>query len=417
MNILIISNVFPPGFIGGYELGASEIASALAALGHEVKVLSTDYFTDDHATIHELSIERTLESMMLSHDWPDQVDRQRKSVYINYSNIRRVGSVIRRFRPEVCLVFNAQGLGVLGLIHFLADCGIPSILYLMDNIFSGLQTESADFHVFRLLMGQLDWSKVRIIAMSQKVMDEVTRTIPAIPQNVTIVPGWIHSHHIDFITSPIDAEGPVRFVFSSRVAPHKGTEMIVSAAESLAARRVPFVIDVFGLGWVAQFVQQVKSKNLDTHIHYRGGLGKSEMVRTFSEYHALLFPTWEREPFGFVVSEAAAMGCVPIMTSSIGASEWFIDGIDCMKIARHADALADAMYRLVMMAPSERLGMRVAAMDAARRYLRFDRWLPQIEEVCVEAAATYQPRTFDQITQVMTAYLCLGQLWNERRGD
>ena len=43
MKVLLLSNVFPPGFIGGYELGALEIANHLTTSGHEVNVLTSDF--------------------------------------------------------------------------------------------------------------------------------------------------------------------------------------------------------------------------------------------------------------------------------------------------------------------------------------------------------------------------------------
>jgi glycogen(starch) synthase len=137
------------------------------------------------------------------------------------------------------------------------------------------------------------------------------------------------------------------------------------------------------------------------------------MLLLFGQYEVLLFPTWEREPFGFTVGEAAAAGCVSIMTAGIGASEWFISDIECMKIARTADALASAMYRWMSMAPDERLRMRRAAMKSARRYLPFTRWLEVIEQACTEKMNTGDPGRWAHSRGVQSAFLFLNQLWQE----
>ena len=41
MKILVISNLYPPDTVGGYELGCRQAVDALRALGHDVRVLTT----------------------------------------------------------------------------------------------------------------------------------------------------------------------------------------------------------------------------------------------------------------------------------------------------------------------------------------------------------------------------------------
>ena len=43
MRILIVSNLYPPHHIGGYELGCRDVVEGLKARGHEVKVLTSTY--------------------------------------------------------------------------------------------------------------------------------------------------------------------------------------------------------------------------------------------------------------------------------------------------------------------------------------------------------------------------------------
>ena len=41
MKILVLSNLYPPDVIGGYELGCKQVVDALRARGHDVRVLTT----------------------------------------------------------------------------------------------------------------------------------------------------------------------------------------------------------------------------------------------------------------------------------------------------------------------------------------------------------------------------------------
>lgn len=41
MKILALTNLYPPDFLGGYELVCCQVVDALGAAGHEVRVLTS----------------------------------------------------------------------------------------------------------------------------------------------------------------------------------------------------------------------------------------------------------------------------------------------------------------------------------------------------------------------------------------
>jgi glycosyltransferase involved in cell wall biosynthesis len=414
MKLLLISNIFPPGYIGGYELGALEIARALAARGHDVQVLTSDYFLDEANEIDGFEVHRILESVSMAHDLIDTDTQNRLGHYINLRNIRKIGSAYRQFKPDVVLLFNIHGLGSLGILQFLTSVGVPTMLYLMDNVFSGLRPNSSRHKKFQQLFGDPQLNRLsKIIAMSQNVSRSVAATIGADLGPVTYIPGWVNVQS-DWPTEVHTHDGGVRFVFSSRVTPHKGTELMLDAAENLVRRGITgFSIDVYGSGWVADFMQKVQTKGLSDYIRYRGSVGKSEMLAGFFHYDALLFPTWEREAFGFVASEAAAAGCLPIMTAGIGASEWFLDNIDCIKISRSAHSLTAAMLQVIYLSGEDLLKMRTAAMHAARRNLSFERWISVIERTCAEVAIAPSEQAGSLSRSVEASLLYLSGMWSD----
>lgn len=384
MRVLILSNVFPPGFIGGYELGAYDVALGLRGLGHEVRVLTSDYFQDDHAVL-ELAVERSLRCNSLSHTSLPASDLSR--VYYDFANVRVLGSALRRYRPDLVLAFNLHGLGVVAIIRYLQAVGIPLVLYLMDNVFRTLEVQSQLNGLHRQLLGAFELGDAtHVILMSRNLEKEVCGTLGRSLRNVSFVPGWVVAPK----DSPGRAQEPggeiARFVFCSRVEPHKGTEVLLDAAEQVMRRSVRFVIDVYGAGQTAAFVHGVQARGLGKHVFYRGVLGKDEVVARLADYDALLFPTWEREPFGFIAVEAAWAGCLPILTGGIGAAEWFIDGVDALKIARNGESLARAMVAVAGWSAQARAERKSRLRRSARRLFPFESWLPKIERVCVHAA-------------------------------
>jgi hypothetical protein len=92
------------------------------------------------------------------------------------------------------------------------------------------------------------------------------------------------------------------------------------------------------------------------------------------------------------------------MTYGVGAGEWFLDGIDCLKIEREPGALQAAMLRVMAMRPDERTAMRRAAQAVARRFFRFEDALARVEAALFEAAGgpTRSPRAMEAAMAVLT---------------
>ncbi len=413
MKILILSNIFPPGFIGGYELGALEVAIELQNMGHEIKVLTSDYFLDDLEELKALNIDRSLICYSTSHEAIPLELRVKKELFYDFHNIRTLGSTIRRFNPNVVLLFNINGLGPISILQYLDKNKIPTVLYLMDNIFRGLESHFTIYKKYKEVFGSIQFgTSIKIIAMSKNIINEVVHAIDQDLGVITYIPGWVDLRRVNASLIIPKEGGYTRFVFSSRVAPHKGIDIIIDAAAKLIKNGFQnFIIDVFGAGEVSLFIQKVKAMRLDKHISYQGLVSKNEMLSVFSKYDILLFPTWEREPFGFVVSEAAAAGCFPILTNGIGASEWFFDNYDCIKIRRNVDSLYAAMLQTILASKQDIYRMRTNALRLARSNFSLQKWLPVIEQTCMEMTNKMGYKDHYNMTrQIESAFMILNSM-------
>lgn len=415
MRVLIISNVFPPGFIGGYELGALDVARGLMNRGHSVRVLTSDYFVDDLSEITDLDVSRTLEFVE-----PSQLRRAADALWLGSfiypQNIRRIGSEVIAFSPDAVLVFNCLGLGVIGLIRFLASVGLPPVLYLMDDIF--VHMRNADFRdSARAAVGGLSFlSDLEIVVMAKGLQAQIEESL-GMSISPVVIPGWPTIGSCEQPVLPTKPDGDrIRFVYSSRVAGHKGIDVLIDAAKLLCeGSNRHFTVDVYGTGETTQFLQRVTALGIGEQIRYRGLLSKPEMAQRFRDYDALLFPTWEREPFGFVVPEAAFAGCIPIMTAGIGAGEWFFDGIDCLKIRREPSGLAAAMLQLMLMSTQDRQAFQARSAETGRRFFRFDRAIEKVEMLLEAAARRGRKPDPEKIRGCEAALMLLEDLGSARR--
>ena len=419
MRILAISNVFPPGFIGGYELGAFDLVKGLVTRGHDVRVLTSDYFLDDTDEITELSVARNLECVEPSRLPVSGLDVVWRSVVMSDRNIRCIGTELIAFCPDAVVLFNAIGLGLIGILRFCLANGMRPVVYLMDNQFHQLAWIPAQIEPFALLGGKAFLDDVTFAVMSSNLQQEVEGRLGRPFKNAKLIPGWAGALPLTRHSGPPAAPGAVRrFVFTSRIAQHKGIDVLLDAASRLLeARCDAFSIDIFGAGETAWLLQMVTARGLTDHVQYKGLIPKAEMTARLAEYEVLLFPTWAREPFGFVVAEAAAAGCIPVMTAGIGASEWFFDGIDSIKIHRDPNFLAASMLQLMMMPASDLANMRKAAQQTAQRFLRFDTALTKLEALLIQSAGHSSPISAARVRGAESALALINDMWMPRHHE
>ena len=406
MKILILSNIFPPGFIGGYELGAFDIARALAKEGNIVHVISSDYFNDPILDVDNLTIDRSFVCCSICHSPTDQ---SRSFVDLSYQhNIRVISSCIKWFKPELVLSFNLDGCGVLEIIQFIDKIKIPHIVYLMDNIFRSFRDENFDIDRF----GRFELSsQTCFISMSKRLVREIEATICHRILNLKILPGWVESKFLRDKPLIVD-RNYTNFVFSSRIAKHKGIDVVLDSASKLVKTGFDnFHIDIYGNGEIAELLYKINQNGLQRTIEFKGVLDKEAMIPALSQYDALLFPTWDREPFGFIAAEAAASGALPIITAGTGASEYFLHGVDSIKISRNSDDLSSAMLYVMLLPSCQRMQLRQNAINTAKRFFNFDTIFEKLKSIIFDhTKKTRRDIDLRKINQLEASFIVLSYL-------
>ena len=130
MKVLVISNFFPPHVIGGAEIIAHHQARALAARGHEVRVLAGDN-------------SRGLPGYPIEQDSVDGMPVTRVSLtYLDFAptgnNVAHAGveriflRLIAQWRPDVIHAHHMAGLS-LGILQLARAHGIRIALTLHDH--------------------------------------------------------------------------------------------------------------------------------------------------------------------------------------------------------------------------------------------------------------------------------------------
>jgi glycosyltransferase involved in cell wall biosynthesis len=130
-----------------------------------------------------------------------------------------------------------------------------------------------------------------------------------------------------------------------------------------------------------------RALGLGDRVVFQGVIPRDELARELAESDLFAFPTEDREPFGLAPLEAAAQGCVPIMSRSCGIAEWLVHRVHCLKVGRSARQFADAIAAVIR-GEVDLAAMGRRAQSVAWREFHRDSVLPKVERVLAQAAGS-----------------------------
>ncbi len=388
MKVLALSNLYPPDFIGGYELACAHVVDGLRQKGHDVRVL-----TSSPRKPVEVDTPHVFRHFKLIDEWnPNGMGNQYLSYRIDEAESRLVSSynvhilatMLKEFAPDVVYVCNNVGLGGLGLMGCLEYLKIPWVWQLGDLAplllcSTGLRTFPALADEFsRRMQGDF-------ICVSEQLRQGIEATGIRLHGHLHMLPYWI----IGEPSRPREsyyAGGHLKIMFAGQIARFKGVDILIEAAARLREMgHDDFSVDLYGNLYDPALLRLVRERGLVDHVFHRGVLPQVELFEAYRDYDVFAFPTLEREPFGMVPIEALARGCVPVISRRCGVAEWVVHGLHCLKAERTPEAFARAfasvIRREIELEPIARRGMRVAWRD-----LHLNSILPRIEQILAKAA-------------------------------
>lgn len=389
MRLLVVSNLYPPLFVGGYELGCAQVVEALQHAGHEVLVLTS---LPDVPVSPAPGVQRVLQMTDVFRSYyldqslpPVRHLMQAQANLVNGHNLRFLLQALDRFNPEAVYLWNLWGLGGLGILQCLEFLQLPWVWHLMDNV-PGLLCGTWNGVEPALARAFGDHVRGRYLACSRRLVREIEETGIALRDEVEIVPNWICGTPPPQRTSTYTG-GTLRLLYAGQLGRHKGVDLLLQMVRILVTRGYEqFCLNLYGNLTDPTVAEQLHQPDIRPHVRHCGVVSQADLRDIYAAHDLFVFPTWEREPFAFAPLEAAARGCVPLQSRCCGNSEWFVHGVHCLKAERTAEAFADAVSavldRRIDLAPLAR-----RAHAAVWRSFHLDAVLPRIERHLLLAAA------------------------------
>lgn len=397
MKILFVSNLFPPEYVGGYELRCAHVAWALAAKGNEVRVLtsearvtgaaSSSAATDsdnDVAASQPVEVERWLGHLRQS--------PPRGRFYTlafgrrQLLDFDRFGRLLDEFRPDVVVWWNLAGI-TKAILPVPSSRGIPDVCFVDDCwMFTefGQSGETDAFHWFDFWRGE--WGPKLLRPLIKLVMDRWRRRVPADgaptapfrfdPSHVCFVSEFLRFEHreaglvlrstevlyggvqidqFEAQRAPSEfAERPLRLLYVGYLSRDRGLHNVIDAIGLLdegERRSVRLSIHYGGPVRDSSYSREVKRRakelGLTDIVEFRGRIPHEDMPSAYRRHHVLVFPSMRGEGLPLTIMEAMASGAAVVTTGSGGAIE-IADQADLPLFPKdHPVALARLIGRLL----------------------------------------------------------------------
>jgi glycosyltransferase involved in cell wall biosynthesis len=394
VRIVIISNLYPPASLGGYELAAHDVAEGLRARGHYVKVLTsrrptglgrTQTAVPNDTAADASDVFRVLRTSFATATLQDQAKSAIWSIW-NYGVAR---AEVLRSRPDVVLCFNLWGLGSLvalrgygraRVVHDISD----------EHLVGARSTDPWAFvatrdarsvrrrllrPLARVLIGSTPVDISRSYFRSDYLRSKFRPTFPAAADCPVI-------HHGVEVGPIGEAVSPPIVCIAGRLAPNKGTHILISALAKIPHElQDRFRVIIAGPAESDPYLKSLKVmvEDVRAEVRFAGHVSREEVAKLLRRSAVFVHPATWPEPFSIAILEAMAAGCAVVATSTGGTPEQIEqDHTGILVAPNDAAALAAALTQLLNdPALAKRLG--TMARTAVERHFSLERAIAAID--------------------------------------
>ncbi len=432
MKILMVSNLYPPYYVGGYELRCSLVAEGLHQRGHDVRVLTSRFGLSPEAPLKEsvggVPVERVFRQYHHGPQAPFRRPYFLSRVRPQLEDARHFIRVLDEFKPDIVNWWSISGL-TKAILPIARLKGISDVFCVDDDwiIEEQTQSELGERPPWAGLWKKDDkpwyWRPLFVWLMERwksSLLKEriVTSAVPFCPTHVSFVSEFLRADYetqgFRFPSAEVVYGGvpaakfffergaavengrPIRLLYAGQIYRDRGLHTVIEAlgllppkAYSLAALTV--VGDSFDVNYQREVREQVRALNLSEKVMFIGKKSYDEMPEIYRSHDLLITPSLRKEGLPFTMMEAMLSGCAVVTTGSGGAIE--IARLADLPLFPKADAAALSRVLEDLIADRRALA-RIAkrGQEVALREFTSDRMTDRFVEVFQGLCETAQKR-------------------------
>ncbi len=344
----MVSWEYPPVVIGGLGRHVYQLATALAAEGHEVVVLArrpTDTDPASHPTtdgLHEGV--RVIAAAQDPHEFTFGADMMAWVLAMGHAMIR------------AALALRGDGW-VPDLVHahdwLVAHPAITLAEFFDVPIISTIHATEAGRHsgwvsgsISRQVHAVESWlarESDSLIACSHSMADEISELFGPGLAEITVIPNGIDSRRWPFaLRRP--RRGPPELLYVGRLEYEKGIQEAISALPRIRRSHPGTTLTIAGDGTQQDRLAALARKHrVVGAVRFAGRLDHDELLAALHRADVAVLPS-HYEPFGIAALEATAAGAPLVASTAGGLGEAVIDGVTGLSFPpRDVAALAAAV--------------------------------------------------------------------------
>ncbi len=360
----MLSWEYPPVVIGGLGRHVHHLATALAAAGHEVMVLSRRPFDTDPST-HPTTDEvhqgvRVVAAAQDPHEFDFGADMMAWALAMGHSMLR--SGLAAGFVPDVVHAHDwLVAHPAVALAEFF-DVPLVSTLHATE---AGRHSGWINGSISRQVHALESWlarESDSLITCSASMRDEITTLFGPFRPDVRVIPNGIEVVRWPFAARKKHA-GPARLLYVGRLEYEKGIHDLIAALPRIRRTHPGTTLTIAGEGTQLDWlIEEARRHRVLKATTFHGHLDHTELLDALHSAHAVVLPS-HYEPFGIAALEAAAAGA-PLVTSNVGGlGELVINGQTGMSFApRDLAGLATAV-RQVLDDPDKAQQRAIAARE------------------------------------------------------
>lgn len=363
MRILLISNLYPPHYIGGYEIGCKFIADGLSQKGHNVFILTSKYGVGKRKI--EDNIFRILN--YVGDDGNNLFVRRYdhiRTAILGRLNYLITNNTIKLLKPDLVFVGNLSNISIfpvkavqsrkVPIVYYLCDYSLEE--FINDNILEKEPIKKFYRNAIYGFMKFNDFDCNHIITISEAVKKRFIR-IGFLKENISVIPlprgfnpaliakgGLKHSSSKD---------RKIKLLYVGRISEEKGIHIAIKSIENLVNQHkiANLGLEIIGSGDInynKYLYSLIESLNLTAFVKFKGSISYDEVLMKYRDYDMLLVPSIWEEPFGLIIVEAMSQGLPVIATKTGGISEIIEDGKNGLLVpVGDSVRMAEAVKKLV----------------------------------------------------------------------
>lgn len=368
MKILVVSNLYPPHAIGGYEERCRQVVEILRDRGHDVRILTSTHGVDEQKM--EGHIHRRLQIHgFFGHPWLSI----QKLYHLESHNHTILEQEIKDFTPDVVHVWNLGGVSK-SFVPTLNSCGLPVVYDVSDHWIArslkadvwnrwwngnsgGVLAKVLRFFLWltglaRALKGHApfyEWKEFEFLRIyfCSDALKQITKNKGYDVDHAAVI-------HCGVETAKFSQREPSnrfeKLLYVGRLSEDKDPLTAIRAmGKVVSGGDQNLKLSLYGRGdhdYVEMLKKEVKSLGIEGRVEFTSAPA-DEMKQLYSKFDALLFTSAWEEPFALTPLEGMASNIPVISTLSGGSKELVRDGDNALEFhAGDADGLASAVERL-----------------------------------------------------------------------